>query len=270
MDKEKILKSLQELRKTSQKRNFTQTFELIIALKNLDLKKPAHQVEFFGHLTHRVTRPKKICALVGPEIVEKAKPVFATVISSDDFEKYSKDKKLLKKLAIEHDFFVAQGDIMMKVAQYFGRILGPKGKMPNPKAGCVITPSSNLQQVNNNLQLTQKVSAKLHLMTQIVIGREDMKDEEMAQNAVTVFNQLLHALPNERQNIKTIYLKTTMGKPIKINFDGEIVKAEDSEKKKEGGKTIIDKMKEAHKEEKTEGKKEQAPKKEAEEKKDAA
>ena len=142
------------------------------------------------------------------------------------------DAKLLKKLINEHDFFVAQGDIMMKVAQAFGRVLGPKGKMPNPKAGCIITPASNLQQVNNNLQLTQKISVKTHLMAQMAVGIENMEDEKTAQNIMVLFNQLLHALPNERQNIKTIYLKLTMGKPSKIDFNGNLIKEEEQEKSK--------------------------------------
>ena len=148
MDKESVKKALEELKKS--KRKFNQTVDLIIVLKNLNLKKPEDQVDFFHQLHFSIGKKIKLCALVGSELSGQAKELFDTVISIDDFPKYAKDKKGLKKLAKGHDYFVAQATIMPQVATTFGSVLGPVGKMPNPKAGCVVPPSASIQTLYTN------------------------------------------------------------------------------------------------------------------------
>ena len=110
MDKETIKKAIEELKKS--KRKFNQTYDLIIVLKNLNLKKPEEQVDFFQQLHFSSGKKIKVCGLVGSELIGQAKEVFDTAIVDDDFPKYVKDKKAVKKLAKEHDFFVAQATIM--------------------------------------------------------------------------------------------------------------------------------------------------------------
>lgn len=216
-----ILEAIKEAR-TSKKRNFNQTFDLIINLKGLNLKNPEHQVDLFVPLAH-VFKKNSFCALIGPELQEQAK-VMDEVILANDFEKYN-DKKILKKLARKHDFFIAQATIMPKVATIFGKVLGPKGKMPNPKAGCVVPPNANLRVVRERLDKTTKVAAKIAPMIQVAVGKEDMKDEEILDNIKTIYDQIIRHLPNEEENIYSAYVKLTMGKPIKIQ-----------EKKEEEGK----------------------------------
>ena len=132
------------------------------------------------------------------------------------FDKYAKDKKLTKKLAGEYDFFVAQATIMPKVAASFGRIFGPKGKMPNPKAGCILPPNGNVKAVVDKLQKTVRVAAKTMPAIQCVVGNEEMKEEEVIENILAVYHALVKVLPNEDQNIKAVLLKKTMGKPVKV------------------------------------------------------
>lgn len=216
MNKNKFLEALKKAKQGSKKRNFKQKVDLIFNLKDLDLKKPENQVEFFLKLHYNKGKESKICALVGPELASKAKSACDNVILIDGFQKYAGDKKLSKKLCNDYDFFIAQANIMTKVAAAFGRILGPMGKMPNPKAGCVVTDKTDLNALCENLKKTIKISAKTSLIIQLIIGNEEMKDEEIADNAFNIYEQLIHHLPNEKNNIKSIFLKLTMGKPIKV------------------------------------------------------
>lgn len=215
MDKKEIKQALQIAKENSPKRNFKQTVDLIITLKGLDLKKPDQQVDTFINLHYPRPRRAKICALVGPELIQQAKEAFDFAVETDDFANYS-NKKDVKKLADDYDFFVAQGAIMTKVAQVFGRALGPRGKMPNPKAGCVVPPNANLKQVAERLQLTVQLKVKTHLMLQAPVGYEDTDEDMVIDNINTIYDQLIHNLPQEKNNIKAVVLKLTMGKPIVI------------------------------------------------------
>jgi len=216
MKKEDILKSLKELKEKSQKRNFTQTVDLVVNLKGLNLKKPEEQVDFFQNLHFSVGKKVKVCALVGPELIGQAKEICDFAISVDDFPKYAKDKKAIKKLAKEYDYFIAQANIMPKVAATFGRVLGPKGKMPNPKAGCVVPPNANLKVLYGRLQKLIKISAKITPTIQCVVGKEDSKEEEVVDNILVIYDGLIHHLPGGKNNIRNVLLKLTMSKPVKL------------------------------------------------------
>jgi len=256
MDKEQFKQAIETVKKNSPKRKFTQSFDLVINLKDLNLKDPAQQVDIFIPLHYSKGRKTKICALVGPELETAAKDACDFVVKQNEFGKYAKDKKLVKKLANDYDFFIAQADLMADVAKNFGRVFGPKGKMPNPKAGCVVPPNANLKQVYEKLQSTVRLVAKTSPSIQVLVGNEEMKEEEVLDNIMTVFNQTIHHLPAEKNNIRSIFLKLTMGKSIKIG-----AKAEGKASAKE--KPVEEKKEEPKSEEKpAKEKKEKAPAKE--------
>ena len=75
MKKENALKALKKAREGSQKRNFKQSFDLIINLKGIDNKKAEHQIDDFVELHYSKGKLTKVCALVGPELYENAKKV---------------------------------------------------------------------------------------------------------------------------------------------------------------------------------------------------
>ena len=215
MDEKKLKQSIHELKQHT-KKNFKQTVDLIINLKGLDLKKPEHQIELFLELPRYKGKKAKICALVGPEMADSAKNGMDGFVLQPDFEKYAQNKKLIKKLASEYDFFVGQATIMPKIATVFGRVLGPKGKMPNPKAGCVVPPNANLKTVHDKLMNSVKVSGKKAPLLQTTVGNEESKDEDILENVKFVYSSVITHLPQEQFNVKSVYIKYTMGKPLRI------------------------------------------------------
>ena len=223
MEKEEILAALAKSKDISEKRNFKQSYDLIINLKGLDLKKQEHQIDAFITLPHSRGKKVKVCALIGAELEGQAKHVCDFVILSDSFVKF-KDKKEMRKIANGFDFFIAQANIMPKVATVFGRVFGPRNKMPNPKSGCIVAPNANLKPLYEKLQRTVRASAKSAPLVQCAIGTEDMSSDEVAENALTVYKSLLQVLPNEKHNIKGIYIKLTMGKPVKVGEKIEVTK----------------------------------------------
>jgi len=211
MKKEDIQKVIEQLKK-EKKRNFPQSYDLIINLRGVNVK--SDPVDFFVGVPHPKSKKLKIAAFVAQELTEQANKFCDLTIKETDFPKY--DAKALKKLAGEYDYFIAQANLMPKVAQVFGKVLGPKGKMPNPKQGCVVPPNANLEPLIKKLQSTVRLSAKKGTNLQCLVGKEDQPDEQVVENILTVYNSTIKKLPQEKHNIKNIQLKLTMSKPIKI------------------------------------------------------
>ena len=216
MNKKEITEALKRVKEISQKRNFKQKVDLIINLKDLDLKNPDNHLNLFVPLHFTIGKGITVCGLVGPELLEQSKTTFDNTILVDDFAEFAKDVKKCKKLASKYNYFVAQANIMPKVASAFGRVLGTRGKMPNPKAGCVVPPAANLKQLYEKLQKTVKVSVKSSPVVQCCVGSEDLPDEEVIDNISNIYDNIIHHLPGEKNNIKNVIVKLTMGPAIVI------------------------------------------------------
>jgi len=215
MDKDKLVKGIEQLKKDAKKRKFLQTVDFIVTLKNLNLKKPEEQIDLFVSLPFSKSKKVKICAFVGPELKEQAAKVCDKVIALTEFDEY-KDKNKAKKVGEEYDFFIAQMNIMPKVAQIFGRILGPKGKMPNPKGGQVVPPTAALQPIYDRLQKTTRLTARTSLMIQTVVGDENMSSSDLADNILALYKAIVQKVENEQHYIKSRLIKLSMSKPIRM------------------------------------------------------
>ena len=241
MDKQVVENAVKELKANSPKRNFKQSVDLIINLKDINLKNADEQVNIFVTLAHETGRKFSACALVGPEMQEKAKAAFDEVILVDDFERF-KNKKDIKQLAERHSYFIAQANIMAKIATAFGRVFGPRGKMPNPKVGAVIPPNVNVEPLYEKLKKTLHIVTKNDPSVRCLVGKEDMADTILIDNILTVYNSVLQKLPNEQNNIKSVMIKTTMGHPIEMSHTQKAEAA--TEGKKKGKKVEIKAKKE--------------------------
>lgn len=230
MDKELIANTLKKIKETSPKRNFKQSIDLIINLKGLDLKKQEHNVNIFVALHQDTGKKISVCAFVAPDMESKAKEVCDETVPVDQFEKY-KNKSEIKKLANKHDFFIAQASVMPKVATAFGRFLGPKGKMPNPKMGGVLPPNANIKELCDKLRNTVNLVTKNEPTIKCRVGREDTPDDVLVDNILTAYNSVLQKLPNENQNVKSVMLKLTMGPAFVVGKETEEQHDEKKDKK---------------------------------------
>ena len=224
MDKKQILETLGNLRSISKKREFKQSVDLVINLKELDIK--TTYVDLFVSLPHPRGKEAKICAIVDSELETQAKQACDFVILKKELDKYKADLKLVKKISKQYDIFIAQASLMGIIATIFGRILGPLGKMPNPRVGGVLPPIGQVKPVADKFRKLVRIATKKEPIIKISVGKEDMKDDDIAENIYTIYEQLVHHLPNGRANIKNILIKFTMSNPLKI---GEKVKRENKE-----------------------------------------
>ncbi|MDD5253747.1 MAG: hypothetical protein PHG05_01410 [Candidatus Nanoarchaeia archaeon] len=219
MDKTQVLSAIKKVREQPKKK-FNQTFDLILNLRNLNIKDPNQKVDHFVVLPKKLGRKRKVYGLVDKDLQQQARDTLEGYSEKDSFK--SLDDKTVKKLAKTYDVFLAQATIMVDIAKKFGKVLGMKGKMPSPKAGQVIPPNSNLKEVYEKMQNTVRLVTNKDLSVKVPIGKEDMKDEDLIENIMFIYNFMAQHLPQEKHNIKSIMIKTTMGQPVVIGKDEQI------------------------------------------------
>ncbi len=212
MDKNSFLKALEEAQKKSKKRRFVQSIDLIINLGGSDIKKQGN-INIFVILPHKKSKKATVCALVDEDLAKQARGVFDRTVTKQEFR--TLDKKTLKSIA-QCDFVVAEATLMTDVAKFFGKLLGPKGKMPNPKTGCVVPPNANILQVYEKLQNLVKLDTKNESSIKCSAGDEGMDRDKLCDNMEAVYNAVMHALPDGVHNIKEVLVKLTMGVPVQV------------------------------------------------------
>jgi ribosomal protein L1 len=206
-NKELFAKAFEELKKTD-KRNFVQTVDLIINLADIDLRKtPISSSVILPH----PTKNNRICAF----LEHKSELVDKTITKAELMADWPKSE--IKKLLRAYDIFISAASLMPTVAAKFGRVLGAAGKMPNPKTGGVLMKSDDaeIKATAEKLKKTVMIRPK-DLSIKMAIGKEDTKTEVIAENAFAVYNAVLNILPNKKENLKSVMLKLTMSKPIKL------------------------------------------------------
>jgi len=208
--KENFVKAIQELRtldkESGNERKFDQSLDLIVNLRDFDTKKTS--LNIFVTLPHQLGK-KKIAAFL-----EKKSPVVDT-ITKEEFEDF-KDKKKMKALVKEYDFFMASARLMPTVATTFGRILGPTGKMPSPQLGVLMKEDDNsIKELIKKIESVTKVRAK-EPSIKIAIGKQSNKDAELAENALAIYSEIFKNLPKQKENLKNVLIKFTMSKPVRV------------------------------------------------------
>ena len=132
LDQKTILNAVKEVKEKSEKRKFNQTVELILNLREIDMKSPEAKIQEVVELPHSSPeKTNKICVIAQGELALKAKKAEADhVIERAELESLAGKKKDLRKVANDYDFFIAEAPLMPLVGKTLGPVLGPRGKMP--------------------------------------------------------------------------------------------------------------------------------------------
>lgn len=190
----------------SKKRNFVETVDISINLKDIDLSVPKNRIQDDVVLPHGRGRQIKVCVIGGNEMVAKAKTVADRVLTADELGKIADDKKLAKKMAAEFDYFIAEATLMPTIGKRLGIVLAPRGKMPKP-----IQPGADPRPIIETLRKTVSVRSKDHKTFHAPVGTADMTPEQIAENIDSILKRLTTKLERGQMNIGSVYVKTTMG-----------------------------------------------------------
>merc|ERR1711921_40583 len=195
---------------TDKKRKFNETVDLQIGLKNYD---PQKDKRFSGtvKLKHVPRQKFKVCLLGDQQHCDEAKSVGIDCMSAEDLKKLNKDKKKVKKLAKKYDAFLASDTLIKQIPRLLGPGLNKAGKFPS-----MITHSDDMEGKVNDIRSTVKFQMKKVLCLAVAVGNVDMSDDQLVSNLNLSINFLVSLLKKNWQNVKSLYIKSTMGKPQRL------------------------------------------------------
>lgn len=198
--------------KKGKKRNFTETIEIQITLKNYD---PVRDKRFAGTFKlPTVPRPGLKCCVLGSAAhCEQADRIGVDHMDVEGLKKLNKNKKLVKKLAKKYDFFVASDNMIKQIPRLLGPGLTKAGKFPTLIGG-----SDDMQEKIDEVKATIKFQMKKVMCLNVAVGNVKMDPQEVIVNTQLAANFLASLLKKQWQNIGQIYIKTSMGPSIQIYF----------------------------------------------------
>ena len=203
-------------------RKFDESIDLIMNLKDVNLKDPKQRIDKEIILPNNIIsedRPN-ICVIASDEILLEAKNLGLETMDKDGLIKLNnEEKKYKKKFVKKYNFFVVEDKMMPNVARYLARFLGPLGKMPKPFPsgyGIISSPNDLNVAIERYLKVI-RIQLKKQLLIQVKIGKKSMAKDKIFENMKAVVEYIADQMPHKYNNIKSMFLKTTMGQPIKVD-----------------------------------------------------
>lgn len=196
----------------SPQRKFSESIDLAINLKNLDMNQPQNRMDEEIILPNGPGKTIKIAVFAKGETAQRAKGAGADyVFDPDEISVLGEDKSRAKSLADEVNFFIAEAALMPAIGKTLGQVLGPRGKMPIP-----LTPDKDVVQLINRSRNAIKVRSKDKMTFHIPVGRKDMDPVKISENIEAIVNRIEHRYERGLYNVRSVYVKTTMGPSVKV------------------------------------------------------
>lgn len=212
LDKKSLLDAVKEAKAKSGEKKFTQTIELILNLKEVDMKAPEGKIQQVLELPHATGKPNKICVIASGELALKAKNAKAElVLEKPDLDALAGKKKELRKIACDYDVFISEAPLMPLVGKILGPVLGPRGKLPVP-----VPPNADIAGLILRQRKTVVVKMRNQPIIQCPVGTADMTDDALVDNIQAVLRVVEGKLKRGLKHVKVAYIKASMGEPVKI------------------------------------------------------
>jgi len=192
------------------KREFMETIELQIGLKNYD---PQKDKRFAGNIKlPHIPRPKmRVCVLGDAYHCEKAASMGLDFKNAEGLKNFNKNKKLIKKFAKKYHNFLASETLIKQIPRLLGPGLNKAGKFPT-----LVQQSEDLSNKVDEIKATIKFQLKKVLCLNVAVGHCGMEVQQVLENLKLAINFLVSLLKKNWQNVKVLYIKSTMGKPQRL------------------------------------------------------
>jgi len=189
-------------------RKFKQSVEAIFNFEGVEVE-GEHKLNLNILLPKGRGKDVEIGVFADGDMNVRAKKLSKHVLGKDELESYGKNKRTMRKHADKCYSFIAQPELMAAIGRFWGIALGPRGKMPQP-----VPPAANLEEVMKRIKNTVRVKTKKQPTVQVPVGTDDMKPQDIAENTLAVYNTIERVI--HKDNIKSMYVKTTMGEAVRI------------------------------------------------------
>ena len=208
---EKINQAIKDALENAPERKFVESVDISFTIKDVDLKNPNNRIKEEVRLPSGRGKELKIAMFAAGEAATKAKAAGIDVITPQEIEELGGKKGKAKKVANSYDFFLSEVPHMGLIGRYLGVVLGPRGKMPRP-----VPPVVDPSVIANGLQSTTVIKSRDKITFQASFGTCSQSHEELVKNAMEVYNRVISKLERGIGNIRSLYIKTTMGPSNRI------------------------------------------------------
>lgn len=209
MDRKTITEAITKALEDKGKRKFLQSMELMVNFRNIDFTKAENRLNLDILLPKGKGKEQKVLAFADIQVALDAKNAGANeVVDNAGIAKLAADRKKVKEMSRVYEF-IAQPNMMVQVGKSLGQVLGAKGKLPRPIVGSV---KDAVEQARRRVRIASK--GKYLPVAQCVIGSETMSAEDMAENFEAVYEKVKAKVLEP--NIKSVFVKLSMGKPVRI------------------------------------------------------
>lgn len=199
-----ITKGGEELQ--GKKRNFMETVELQVTLKNYDASKDKRFSGTFK-LPEQPRPGLRMCMLANEAHAEMCKEIGLDFLTVADLKKFNKDKKVIKsKLVRKYDAFLASDSLIKQLPRLLGPSLSRAGKFPS-RVLSAENPSGKVDEVKTTI----KFQLKKVLCLAVAVGNVSMQAEDLTANIGLAINFLVSLLKKNWQNVRSLYIKSSMG-----------------------------------------------------------
>jgi len=209
---EQLMEGMKKAKEASSKKGFTQSYELTITFKDIDIKKHPMNMNEIVSLPHKFSEEPSLCIFASGDLAVRGKRANAErVVEPDELNRLAAEKRNSKKLCKNYTFFLAESSLMSKVGKILGAYLGPRGKMPQP-----MPPNAPVEAMISRLRQSVRARSRGQLAISCKVGDEKMEPGDVVENALAVIPAIEKKLPMGSRNIRSLVVKLSMGGPVKI------------------------------------------------------
>ena len=208
---EKITQAIKGALENARERKFVESVDITFTIKDVDLKNPNNRIKEEIRLPSGRGKELKIAMFAAGEAATKAKGAGIHVFTPQEIEDFGGQKGKAKKMANSFDFFLSEVPHMGLIGRYLGVVLGPRGKMPRP-----VPPTLDPAAIAAGLKSTVVVKSGDRMTFHAAIGTAKQSQEELVANAMAIFNRVTSKLERGIGNIRSLYIKTSMGPAQRI------------------------------------------------------
>ena len=212
VERKKILEAVRTAIESAPERKFSESVDLTVNLKNIDMAQPKNRIDETILLPQGTGRPIGIAVLGKGEITTQAKEAGVDlIIGPEEIERLGGEPREARKIANQYRFFLAETAVMPLVGRWLGVRLGPRGKMPLP-----ISQGMDIRPIVERLRGSVKIRTKDKKVFHANVGTTAMEPEQLAENIDAVLKRVESVLDQGAMNVRSIYVKTTMGPAVKV------------------------------------------------------